>query len=164
MDLGRVGAGAALAPRYSVLTDTPANRTAYDANDLANARTPRRRTAARSVCNRFVASNSGTLFAKANAFLSIVDPTQPIVLVDATVLLQQALTFDEGGNFINVIFSRSRCGTGTPREHAGATLRANYHLGPTDTIARNNGRALNNSRVPPIDARREPGADRGYRQ
>ena len=143
MDLGRVRAGAALAPRYSVLTNTPANRAAYDSGLTGCTNTaPNSGT---TICNRFVASNSSTLFAKANAFLSIVDPTQPVVLVDATVLLQNALTFDEGGNFINVIFTPLTLWDRDAHGNMLATLRANYHLHSSDTTARDHGRVANNN-------------------
>jgi hypothetical protein len=139
LDLGRVAGSGALIPRYSVLTDTTANRAAYDLG--VGGCTNTAPTSGTTICNRFVASNSTTLFAKANVFDSVVDPTQPIVLPEVTVLLQNALTFDEGGNFVNVIFSpltlwdRDSHGTMLP------TLRADYHLNAADTIATNHGRA-----------------------
>ncbi len=56
-----------------------------------------------SLCRR---PRSTTLVVKKNEFISIIDPTQPLVLQDATVALQiGADGFDETGNFINVIFT-----------------------------------------------------------
>ena len=74
-------------------------------------------------------ADSTTLFVKKNEFLSITDPTQPIVLQDATVNLQSALMADETGNFINVIFSPL-----TLWEISGTSIgmpRADYHITAT---------------------------------
>ncbi len=161
-DLGRLD-NAAMTPRYSVFTDTPANRAAFGA-DLTNCgnSTP---TSLPIGCNRYVAAASADLFVKANAYNSIIDPTQPVVLPEATVNLQTALTFDETGNFVNVIFSPL-----TLWEMSGPNVglpRADYHLADTTTnVAINNGRAPNASAgdnttigagfVPAADFERQP--------
>ncbi len=159
-DFGRVDAGPALAPRYSVLT-TGGVGNVENTTGCTNTAP----TSGTVVCNRLAAPPppppaSTTLFVKANNFQSIVDPTHPVNLVDSTVLLQSALTFDEGGNFVNVIFSPL-----TLWDSAGA-LRADYHLGPTDAIATNNGRArattggnnvaIGANFVPTVDIDNEP--------
>ncbi len=65
-------------------------------------------------------------FVKPIDFLIQTDPDQPVVLPETTIM-QTALTFDEGGNFINVIFSPL-----TPWDiTAGPTFgsaRGDYHL------------------------------------
>ena len=62
------------------------------------------------------------------------DTDQPLVLPESTIL-QTALTFDEGGNFINVNFSPlTPWGLVNP-----AYPRADYHLGSTNSIAVNRG-------------------------
>lgn len=136
-DLGRIGTGAALVPRYSVLTATAENAV-YDSGltDCSNT-TP---TTGTFFCNRLESAQSTTLFVKPNDFASIIDPVQPVVLAGTTVALQSALTFDEGGNFINVLFSPL-----TLWELSGPNVgapRADYHI--TDTsVAKDNGRARN---------------------
>ncbi|MFZ2652958.1 MAG: choice-of-anchor D domain-containing protein, partial [Burkholderiaceae bacterium] len=103
-DLGRV-AGSNLTPTNSVLTT---------GGILTNVTS--------SGTNSFVASNSTSLFISPNSFASIIDPTQPVALPETTVLLQSALTFDEGGNFVNVIFSPLTLWD------ANGLLRADYHI------------------------------------
>ena len=107
-DLGRVAAGPPLAPTYSVLTTGGVNN-----NVTASA------------TNKFEAASSTTLVVKKNEFISVIDPTQPLVLQDATVALQSALTADETGNFINVIFTPL-----TLWELSGppGVARADYHI------------------------------------
>ena len=65
-------------------------------------------------------------FVKRISVISAPDADQPVVLPETTIL-QTALTFDEGGNFINVVMSPL-----TPWEIvAGAnfgTLRSDYHI------------------------------------
>jgi hypothetical protein len=99
--------------------------------------------------NVFEPSTSTTLFGKKNDFASVTDPNQPLVLADATVALKTALTFDETGNFVNVIFQPL-----TLWETAGAnagSLRADYHLTET-SAARERGQAPNNNNsVPTTD-------------
>ena len=104
-DLGRVaGTGPALTPTNSVFTTGASGFTA-------------------SGTNRFVAPGAGaSLFLTPTEFASIIDPTQPVVLQDSTVALQSALTFDETGNFINVIFSPLTLW------NPDGSLRADYHL------------------------------------
>ncbi len=70
-------------------------------------------------------ASSTSLFVKKNEFASAIDPEQPIVFADQTVTLRSAMTFDETGNFINVIFSPL-----TRWEITGAvgSLRADYHI------------------------------------
>jgi uncharacterized repeat protein (TIGR01451 family) len=84
-------------------------------------------TAGAATCtNCSIASASQLAFLKPITFTPATDPDQPGVLPETTVM-QTALTFDEGGNFINVIFSPL-----TPWDiTAGPTFgsaRANYHI------------------------------------
>ena len=58
---------------------------------------------------------------------------------------RSALTFDEGGNFINVIFSPLTLWDWDAHGNMLATLRANYHLHSADTIARDHGRVADNN-------------------
>jgi uncharacterized repeat protein (TIGR01451 family) len=71
---------------------------------------------------------------------------QPVVLPETTIM-QTALTFDEGGNFINVNFSPL-----TPWDlNNPGQLRADYHLA-SNSVARNAGQDRSNSnRVPEAD-------------
>ncbi len=131
-DLGRIGAGDALTPRYSVLTLGGVGNATYDTGLTGCSNTAP--AALPFFCNRLVAANSLSLFESPNDFLSIIDPTQPVVLPETTVLLQSALTFDETGNFINVIFSPLTLW------NPDGSLRADYHLSGT-SVARDNGRA-----------------------
>lgn len=137
-DLGRIAGVGSLLPRYSVLTDTPENA-AYNFGTDASLCTNTTPTTGSVYCNRYVPSQSATLFTRANDFSSVIDPLQPVLLAPATVNLQTALTFDETGNFINVIFSPLTLWElpGTP--NAGQ-LRADYHL-QSGSLAQDNGRA-----------------------
>lgn len=137
-DLGRLS-GSGLAPRYSVFTDTTANRTAFGTS-LTGCTNAAPTSGTGVLCNRYEAAGSTTLFALANNFQSIIDPTQPVVLPETTVALRSAITFDESGNFINVIFSPLTLWVTTPGPTFGA-LRADYHLGAGAAVAINNGRA-----------------------
>jgi hypothetical protein len=111
-DLGRMeAAGPNLAPVNSVLTTGATNL----------------RTTA-SATNVTVASTDTTLFTKKNDFSSVIDPLQPVVLAaDGLVQVASALTFDETGNFINVIFSPLTLWETVAGPNFG-TLRADYHL------------------------------------
>ena len=109
-DLGRVAGAATFAPVNSLFT-------AGGVNDNV---TPSPTT------NIFRAATDTTLFVKANDFSSVIDRNQPLVLADTTVTLQTALTFDETGNFVNVIFSPLTLWDFTG-SNAGQ-LRADYHL------------------------------------
>jgi large repetitive protein len=121
-DLGRVANGADLTPVNSVLT-------VGGVNDHLAA----------SATNVFEADNSTALFVKRNTFDSIIDRNQPVVLADATVALQSALTFDETGNFINVIFSPLTRWETAAGPTFGA-LRADYHI-TTASAAKDKGQA-----------------------
>ncbi len=135
-DLGRLAGTAALVPRYSVLTATAENAS-YDSGltDCSNT-TP---TSGSFYCNRLEPVQSTTLFVKAGDFLSIVDPLQPVVLPETTVTLTPVLTFDEGGNFVNVIFSPLTLWDTTAGPNFGAP-RTDYHIADT-SVARDSGRA-----------------------
>jgi large repetitive protein len=102
-DLGRVSGTGALTPTNSILSSS----TGFTASGT----------------NQILPATNTALFVKPDSFLSIIDPTQPVALADATVSLQSALTFDETGNFINVIFSPL-----TLWNAADGSLRADYHL------------------------------------
>ena len=136
-DLGRVGSTTVVRPHYSVLTDTAENA-AYNFGTDVSLCTNTSPSGGNVYCNRLESAQSTTLFVKANDFSAIIDPLQPVVLAPTTVTLQSALTFDETGNFVNVIFSPL-----TLWELSGpnaGTVRADYHI--TDTsVARDNGRA-----------------------
>jgi len=151
-DLGTT-TGNPLVPRYSVLTQTGENgqyvnglETWGNGPNRCNSTgptyngpsaTPADREGIR--CNLLVAADSTTLFVKPNNFLSVIDPTQPVQLADATVMLRSALTFDETGNFINVIFSPLTQWTIDADGNVGTELRADYHIGAS-SIARDHGR------------------------
>jgi hypothetical protein len=132
-DLGRlVASGGNLAPVNSVLTTGGVNL----------------RVAA-SASNTFEPAASTTLFGKKNDFSTVIDPNQPVGLQDATVMLQSALTFDETGNFINVIFSPL-----TLWETAGANvgaLRADYHLTSTSAAIDHGQAPTGSNSVPGLD-------------
>jgi large repetitive protein len=131
-DLGTLeGNATGLTPRFSVLSATTANQTAYgvDANLCGNGGNAR--------CNKFVAglgsnANNNPLFIKATNF---------------TESMLSAATVDEGGNFVSVIFSPitlwdfNAAGTMV----VPSTLRANYHLKNNGNAALNNGRAYDAS-------------------
>jgi hypothetical protein len=132
-DLGRMVAnGGNLAPVNSVLTTGGVNL----------------RVAA-SPTNIFEPAASTTLFGKKNDFSSVVDPNQPVGLQDATVSLQSALTFDETGNFINVIFSPLTLWE-TAGANAGA-LRADYHLTSTSAAIDRGQAPTGSNSVPGLD-------------
>ncbi|HPH13913.1 MAG TPA: hypothetical protein PLC34_08965, partial [Burkholderiaceae bacterium] len=77
-----------------------------------------------------VGTGAAVTFVKPVSVLALTDPDQPVVLPESTVL-QTALTFDEGGNFINVIQSPL-----TPWDLADpAALRADYHITDASTAA-----------------------------
>jgi uncharacterized repeat protein (TIGR01451 family) len=107
-DLGVVGSAShvAVASTRSIVTDNS--------------------TLGASCTNCVVRSAAELAFVKPITFSPITDPDQPGVLPETTVM-QTALTFDEGGNFINVMFSPL-----TPWDIAvGPTFgsfRADYHI------------------------------------
>jgi hypothetical protein len=90
-------------------------------------------------------------FVRAIEQVSQTDTDQPVVLPESTVM-QTALTFDEGGNFINVNFSPL-----TPWDLADASkLRSDYHILDT-SVALNAGVArTSNNRVPSVDFDGQP--------
>ncbi|QCB45696.1 hypothetical protein [Hydrogenophaga sp. PAMC20947] len=92
------------------------------------------------------ASDSQVAFVRPISLLSQTDPDQPVILPETTIM-QTALTFDEGGNFINVIFSPL-----TPWDlDDPAALRADYHL-QSGSVAVNAGANRNgNNGVPTND-------------
>jgi hypothetical protein len=98
-----------------------------------------------------VGTGAAVTFVKPVSVVALTDPDQPVVLPESTVL-QTALTFDEGGNFINVIQSPL-----TPWDLADpAALRADYHITDASTAAINQGtnrtgNANNNNGVPTND-------------
>jgi large repetitive protein len=87
-------------------------------------------------------------------FTPVVDPDQIGVLPETTIM-QTALTFDEGGNFINVIFSPLTLWDIIPGDLYG-TLRAEYHIkgaagaGTVDSIALNAGVAPTATNFVPV--------------
>jgi len=140
-DLGRVSGSGDLAPTSSIFTTgTPTTGI-----------TP-------SATNQFVAANSTALFVKPDNFLSIVDPTQPVVLQDQTVALQTALTFDETGNFINVIFSPLTQWVTTPGPNFG-TLRADYHIKTGSPAVNVGANRVAGSLIPLVAPNRVPTTD-----
>ena len=96
-----------------------------------------------------LASDTQVAFAKSISLMTLTDPDSPVILPETTIM-QTALTFDEGGNFINVIFSPL-----TPWDPLNpAELRADYHL-DTGSVAINAGvnrtNGNNGNRVPTND-------------
>jgi hypothetical protein len=124
-DLGRIAGNAFFAPVNSVLTDG-------GTNDHVTA----------SATNIFEPITSTTLFGKKNTFSSVIDPGQPVVLAaDGLVQFATALTFDETGNFVNVIFSPLTLWETVPGANFGA-LRADYHI-TASSVAKDHGQAPN---------------------
>jgi hypothetical protein len=128
-DLGIVGSATALASSNSVLTA---------GTSLANCSSCRSATAAE------------VAFVKRTSFAPQTDSDQPVVLPETTIM-QTALTFDEGGNFINVNFSPL-----TPWDLANpAMLRADYHLNasalPASVAVNGGANANGTNRVPGSD-------------
>jgi hypothetical protein len=129
-DLGAVTppTNGGIEPRYSVFTDTTANRAAFPAGALDSfcaATDPFVGSAFR--CNQFAAANTGTLFLNPNNFTSS---------------LQSAVTVDEGGNYVNVIFGPLTLSDIDAAGNVLPTLFANYRLA-NGAVAINAGR--NNS-------------------
>ena len=129
-DLGVVGntSTVALPSTYSVLTAGAGNTTA-NTSTLADA--------------------TQVAFVKRIDFVPQTDADQPVVLPETTIL-QTALTFDEGGNFINVNFSPL-----TPWDlTAGPTfgsLRADYHIDPASVAVNAGANRTGSNRVPTTD-------------
>lgn len=128
-DMGVVGntSHAALPSTNSVLTTGAGNSTANGA---------------------ILASTTTVAFVKPINFLAQTDTDQPVVLPETTIL-QTALTFDEGGNFINVNFSPLTpwdIGTTT-----FGTLRADYHLKTTSVAVNAGTNATATNGVPATD-------------
>ena len=170
-DIGRIAGAGTFEPRYSVLTTEGIGNSAYISGPSCTNTTPT--TNANTMrCNRLEPAASTTLFLYPNSFDSIIDPTQPVVFQDQTVNLSSALTFDETGNFVNVIFSPL-----TLWDYDGpdpSKLRADYHI-VNASSAKDNGRARNTSNgvnatigagfVPTVDIdRRRAPVGRGYRR
>jgi uncharacterized repeat protein (TIGR01451 family) len=132
-DLGRIDFGA-LTADYSVLTIGGINLGVTASNTTS------------------VASDSTTLFIKKNDFASVNDPNQPLVLADATVALKTALTFDETGNFINVIFQPLTLWEPAPGPNGFVdVLRADYHLTATSEAVDKGQAATASNSVPARD-------------
>ena len=113
-DLGVVGNAShtALAANRSVLTANAGNSTGGTTSNLA-------------------ATAAQVAFVKPISFLAQADTDQPLVLPETTIL-QTALTFDEGGNFINVNFSPL-----TPWDlTTPSTLRSDYHINGTSVAVK----------------------------
>ncbi|PZO19025.1 MAG: hypothetical protein DCF26_06810 [Burkholderiales bacterium] len=95
-------------------------------------------------------TGAAVTFVQPVSVVSLTDPDQPVVLPESTIL-QTALTFDEGGNFINVIQSPL-----TPWDLTNPkVLRADYHITAASTAAINQGTnatvGTNGNRVPKTD-------------
>lgn len=131
-DLGAVTppTNGALAPRYSVFTDTTANRAAFTGNNTALACSGTDPALTLDFrCNQFAADTSGAaLFLNANTF---------------TGTLQSAVTVDEGGNFVNVIYSPLTLWDISPTGVVLPTLFADYRLA-SGAVAIDNGRNFGN--------------------
>ena len=97
-------------------------------------------------CGNCILSGAAVAFVKPLGLTPQTDPDQPVVLPETTVM-QTALTFDEGGNFINVIFSPL-----TPFELAApSVLRADYHIQVGSAAVDAGAAGTNNNRVPTTD-------------
>ena len=128
-DMGIVGnaSHAALASTNSVLTTGAGNSTAGGA---------------------ILATTTTVAFVKPIQFLAQTDTDQPVALPETTIM-QTALTFDEGGNFINVNFSPLTpwdIGTTT-----FGTVRADYHAKTTSVVVNAGTNATAANRVPGTD-------------
>ena len=162
-DIGFLGTGNdPLQPRYTVFSDTAANRV-YVGLPLqeANCSNTTPLIPVGPVCNKFLTVppvvDSTTLFAKANDF---------------TDSLLSAVTVDEGGNFVNVIYSPLTLWDIDAGGNVLATPRADYHVKAGSIAvnnARNSGSGIINSLigadyVPAADfdaqTRRQPGGHR----
>ena len=121
-DLGRLnlesGPGFDLTPQYSILSRVT-NNSGYLTQGQVCAPGNTNLT---QKCNIAVATTSTNLFVKNNDFQFATDPDQPGVLPETTIMTA-GLTFDEGGNYINVLFNPL-----TLWEVDGKTLRGDYHI------------------------------------
>jgi large repetitive protein len=130
-DLGVVGdpSHTLLASTYSVLTANAGNATGGATTNIA-------------------ATAAQVGFVKPVATVWGVDPDQPGVLPETTIMTG-GLTFDEGGNFINVVFSPL-----TPWDISAApsfgSPRADYHI-TTGSVAVNGGAPIGTPGVPAKD-------------
>jgi uncharacterized repeat protein (TIGR01451 family) len=104
-----VGGVAPVDTRFNVLTSPATSLRNAPYNVAANS-------------NRFL-TQAQVNFVRPITFAAQNDPDQPLVLPETTIM-QSALTFDEGGNFINVILSPL-----TPW-NADVSPRGDYHLRP----------------------------------
>jgi hypothetical protein len=92
------------------------------------------------------ATDAGIAFVRPIKLLSQTDTDQPVLLPESTVM-QTALTFDEGGNFINVNFSPL-----TPWDLANpSTLRSDYHIQLASVAVNAGANRSGNNRVPTAD-------------
>jgi large repetitive protein len=152
-DLGALVAGTALAPRYSVFTDTTQNRANFTGsnNGACSGTEPSGllplSTLTTFRCNQFAGPAAGaSLFVGTNTF---------------TDTLQTAVTVDEGGNYVNVIYSPL---TPWKLDATGVVLpelAADYHLA-NGAVAANNGRNNSNRLLtndPLIGANNVPATD-----
>jgi large repetitive protein len=123
-DLGGVlPTSAPMVPRYSVLTNTPANQADYSGNGCTGTGPTNNLTLR---CNHFVGPAGG-----ANLFLN------PSTF---TTTLQSAVTVDEGGNFVGIIYSPLTLWDISPAGVVLPTLAADYRLAAASTAAVNSGR------------------------
>ena len=117
-DIGFLGTGNdPLRPRYTVFSDTAQNRAYVGPNNVESQCSPTAPNNVNALCNKFVAVpgviSSTPLFVKANDF---------------TDSLQSAVVVDEGGNFVNVIFSPLTLWDIAPDGTMLTTRRADYHI------------------------------------
>ncbi|RFO95084.1 hypothetical protein DIC66_20215 [Rhodoferax lacus] len=90
-----------------------------------------------------VTDAAGIAFVKRISLVSQIDNDQPLVLPETTIM-QTALTFDEGGNFINVNFSPL-----TPWDLADPSkLRSDYHIAATSVAV---DKGASGTGVPTVD-------------
>lgn len=137
-------------PQTTQLTDAgiwDMGRVGSNSHFLPNMRSVLTAGAGNSGNQSILTNAAGVKFVKPTNVIAAPDGDQPVLLPETTIL-QTALTFDEGGNFINVNFSPL-----TPWDISNPSqLRADYHIQP-GSVAINAGVNANGgaNRVPSID-------------
>lgn len=103
--------------------------------------------------NNVLSTEAQVAFARRINVIYQTDTDQPVALPETTIM-QTALTFDEGGNFINVNFSPLSPWSIVPGTEFGITPRADYHIGQASSAVdkgANRTTGNNGNRVPTAD-------------
>jgi large repetitive protein len=100
--------------------------------------------------NNVLSTVAEVAFVRRLDFLPQTDSDQPGVLPETTIM-QTALTFDEGGNFINVNFSPLSPWSIVPGPDFGSTPRTDYHIKALSSAVNKGANRTNANRVPGAD-------------